>query len=421
MLTLSQMPQPDQVLQPQYFGRFRCLGAECEDTCCDGWGILIDRATFEKYQGEQTRNPLAPYGALGELVEINPAGSSSADYAKIRLSGTRCPALADGMCSVQQAHGEPWISDMCSSFPRIFNRVGAVTERSLHLSCPEAARLVLLDPEAMVFEELKVESAADRPNMVSTADDPAGCLQSARTAMVRILKERSRPVWLRMAALGLAVDRFADLEIERAPAVLEEYGDALAQGLLDGILRQEMNLPASQLETVLELVVARIGAEYTSPRFLDCYRDFMRGLEWTGESTMEQLAARYSQANRTGLEPFLEARPWLVENYLINYVIRSWFPWGRRLPDQKLTLDRSGASIRNAWLLMATHYGVIRTLLIGMSAAYEGGLTDEYAVKLVQSCTKVFQHSGSVAASMLDFLARQPGDPFRNAIALMAD
>jgi lysine-N-methylase len=139
-----------EVLQPQYFKHFRCTGAECEDTCCDGWGIIIDRETYEKYQDPGLG--LIAGAKLSSLVEINAAGSSATDFAKIRLAGTRCPALSEGLCCIQESLGEPYLSDTCSSYPRVRTVANGVLEQSLHLSCPEAARLVLTNPGSMMFQ-----------------------------------------------------------------------------------------------------------------------------------------------------------------------------------------------------------------------------------------------------------------------------
>src|ERR1035438_6884142 len=129
------------VRQPQCFDRFHCTSADCEDTCCIGWEVLVDRETYEKYQGL----PSHRIGdvALSTLVDSNPARSSVRNYARFRLQGSRCPALHQGLCSIQQTLGEPFIPDLCSTYPRVLNAIGGALERSFHLSCPEAARLLL--------------------------------------------------------------------------------------------------------------------------------------------------------------------------------------------------------------------------------------------------------------------------------------
>jgi len=37
---------------------------------------------------------------------------------------------------------------------------------------------------------------------------------------------------------------------------------------------------------VLELIVARVTSDVNPPRFLDYYKEFMDGIQWTSKSTM---------------------------------------------------------------------------------------------------------------------------------------
>lgn len=34
---------------PVYFEEFKCIGGKCEDSCCIGWNIDIDKVTFKRY------------------------------------------------------------------------------------------------------------------------------------------------------------------------------------------------------------------------------------------------------------------------------------------------------------------------------------------------------------------------------------
>jgi len=38
------------LIRPEYAEQFRCIGPACEDSCCVGWRVDIDQATYEKYQ-----------------------------------------------------------------------------------------------------------------------------------------------------------------------------------------------------------------------------------------------------------------------------------------------------------------------------------------------------------------------------------
>ncbi len=144
------MPIPAKWLQPRSYHAFRCIGADCEDTCCVGWIVNIDKDTYDAYQLSDDPE-LGP--RLHELVTINPAGTSDESYAHVTLSGSACPFLSEGLCAIQKKLGERYLSIMCGRYPRGMNMVDDVLQRSLDLSCPEAARIVLLDPDPMQFDE----------------------------------------------------------------------------------------------------------------------------------------------------------------------------------------------------------------------------------------------------------------------------
>jgi lysine-N-methylase len=413
------MPNVRTVRQPQYFERFRCLGSDCEDTCCDGWGIVVDRETYEKYQ-----NPLIqriPGESLSSLVEINPAATSSVNYAKFRLAGTRCPALEGGLCSIQQVLGEPYIADLCSSFPRVLNVTSEAIEKSLHTSCPEAARLILLDPEAMILHESAEEKLPHRSGSLTMIGDASGdYLKEVRRLAIEVIKDRSRPLWQRIVSLGYAIERLSSTGGAARARILEDHLRNLRAGLFDDVLNQQEAAPALQIEMVLELIVARIGTDYTSSRFLECYREFMQGLSWTAESSMDDLAIRYQSACHAYFLPFVRAREHFFENYLANYIFRTYFPW-RRKPGQVPAIDGSREAMTDAFLLLAVHYAIIRTVMIGMAALHKDELNVDHALKLVQSYSKAFLHSTSFDDAALEFLKKNPDDPIRKAAVLVMD
>ena len=35
--------------KPHYYDKFSCTAAQCPDTCCAGWQIVIDENSLEKY------------------------------------------------------------------------------------------------------------------------------------------------------------------------------------------------------------------------------------------------------------------------------------------------------------------------------------------------------------------------------------
>ena len=353
-------------------------------------------------------------------MTLHPASTSSSDFAKIQLDGIRCPAFRDGLCSVQQSFGEPYIPDMCSTFPRVLNLVDGVLERSLNLSCPEAARLVLTPPGAMTFQNVAGEQAAHRTgshSVISTAHYEG--LNEIRALVIELLLERSRPLWKRLAALGYALEGLATQA--SGVASFRKFLDGFRQGDFDDIPESTFEDHELQLEVVMELIVSRISSEYTSPRFLQCYGEFIRGLDWTMESTMQDVIGNYRAAFLKFWSPFVSRHEHALENYLVNYAFRTLFPFGRKDPDQKLAITVERVSIWNEYTLLVTHYAMIRTLLIGMSGLFGEALGVDHLVRLIQSYTKTFQHSDAFALKAIQLL-RDKGikDP-RTIVSLTSD
>jgi lysine-N-methylase len=266
------------------------------------------------------------------------------------------------------------------------------------------------------------ESLADRVGSLTVITGAADeNVNRVRLLMIEVIRETSVPLWQRIVSLGLAVDRIAGVDSTTAVGKLKNHLIALKQGLLQGIFASLRADPAFQLETVLKLVVARLGADYTPPGFVDCYREFMRGLEWTNESTMEELASRYHRASEDCLLPFLHRHEHLLENYLANYIFMTIFPYRRRLPNQTFAIDSGRESMQEAFLLLATHYAIVKTLFVGIAALHQQNLDIRHAIKLVQSYSKAFLHYSSFETLATQHLGKNVQNPSRIVAALVMD
>lgn len=408
------MLPPATRLQPRSYRAFRCIGADCEDTCCIGWAVNVDRPTYESYQ----RCDHPELGAsLRGLVTINAANNGDDNYARITLSGAGCPFLSEGLCSIQKKLGEQYLSKMCAFYPRVMNLVDDVLHCSLHLSCPEAARLVLLDSNPMQFDAEPHQQEGSRFGnlaVLSTSsalytDKPYQHYREVRSLVISILQTRAYALWQRLAILGSLCDQLHETAAagrqDETPQVLQGYRDAITRGLFGQSLGQLRAQPAAQLEINVELIVGRIGSDYTSPRFLECYKEFMAGLDWTADSTMEGLGLGYAQAYAQYYAPFMSQHEYMLEHYLVNYVHGSLFPFGPQESTQNLGVLHVVDSISKQYMLMAVYYSIIKTVLIGMAGFYKDEFGAAHVIKLVQSCAKTFEHSVAFPARAFEILS----------------
>ena len=81
------------ILIPEYMKEFQCIGSVCEDTCCAGWQVTVDKGTFQKYRN--TRQPDLK-GMLKENVKRNRTSTSDESYARIVMDRSGNCTMLDG-------------------------------------------------------------------------------------------------------------------------------------------------------------------------------------------------------------------------------------------------------------------------------------------------------------------------------------
>ncbi|MGY0216845.1 flagellin lysine-N-methylase [Endozoicomonadaceae bacterium StTr2] len=177
------------VLYPKFYQDFSCIGPECEHHCCQNWLITIDRKTYKAYKKSKDL-------VLRDITEnrmSRPRNQTDGHYRRIDLKEDgSCPLQnKDGSCYIHSNHGPKMLSRTCQTYPRIVTRLVDRMEPTLTLSCPEAARKVLLDPSAMMFDAGGVLSG----NMPFTrVDEVPGQFDLIRqTAFQAVLGEKESP------------------------------------------------------------------------------------------------------------------------------------------------------------------------------------------------------------------------------------
>lgn len=177
---------------PDYYEKFKCIADRCEDTCCAGWEIDIDDASYAYYQsvggefGRKLRQQIQEYGRENE--------DAYERHGFILQKGKRCPFLdADNLCVIYQKLGEDALCEVCTDTPRNFLEYGGAREISLSVSCPEAGRLLYGSREAVRFVESEVEGELDFGESEEELAF-AETIRWARDQAIRILQNRTYPV-----------------------------------------------------------------------------------------------------------------------------------------------------------------------------------------------------------------------------------
>jgi len=127
-----------EVFYPKYYKDFICIASACPDSCCKEWSVDLDDDAAAFYRSLP--------GALGD--RLRQVLQDTEDGTVMTIENGRCPMWRqDGLCQIQAELGHDALCKTCREFPRLTHDYGDFLELGLELSCPEAARLILDNPD----------------------------------------------------------------------------------------------------------------------------------------------------------------------------------------------------------------------------------------------------------------------------------
>jgi len=381
------MAKSIEVLRPKYASQFRCIGPDCEDTCCQGWAIRIDKQTYKSYK---YCPDLSLRSELVKHVSRNRSNPSEENYAMIKLNEKGiCPLLdPEGLCRPQRRMGEEYLSVTCYTFPRLYRKVNGTVEMALTLACPEAARLILLNPERMEFDNLvdtlprfgqgQTEFNSDEFRFKYKAERYFWPL---RVFTISLLQNRTYPVWQRLTILGFFFRELQELDpkSDGIPALIERYTRLINEGLFLDELEAIPALYDFQVNILNQIIQYRLVGNNVTPKFSESFLKVSAALGLGPDAELAKAVAKYQIAFETYYRPFMDEREYILENYLTNYVFMRCFPFG----DSRLF---------DHYVLLIIHYSIIKMFLIGLAGYYKEDLTIEHIVQLISAYSRNIEH-----------------------------
>jgi lysine-N-methylase len=421
---LSALPTP----AARYADSFRCIGAECEDSCCQGWKIPIDPAALDRYHSlpasplkSQIIAAIAPAPARGTDALSTSASTSAmpSPPSILRMNDdNRCPLLTQGnLCSIHAQLGEQFLPSVCASYPRVQRQLGPIAETALALSCPEAARLVLLGP-AILSPSMPSPSILS-PSILDSAPPPQPALSGEhsestsaapdyfaeiRSTTLALIGAQNIPLWQRLFLLCLLCHRLDSIESGQIradiPRYLADFRAAAASGSLAPQMESTPFDPEAQLDAVLRLAGLMLHRSRVTPRFAECIAAFTSGIGNGPSATLATLTDAYTVAYRQWFAPFERLHPHVLENYLVNLVVLNRFPFGRASdssgpPSSSPLLSGSsiaGPSKSREFARLAAQFALTRGLLIGVAGHHRERFSTEHVVHTVQTVSRHFDH-----------------------------
>lgn len=383
------------LIRPTYGGRFRCIGPACEDSCCWGWRVAVDQASYEKYQALADGDLRA---AIDTHIVRAPEAKDQAvppnEYAQIHmLPNGACPLLTpENLCRIQAEIGEDYLCTVCKTYPRTCRAIDELKEESLSLSCPEAARFILLDPKLM-------ESKEPGYHHITWDDRPSAPVRlvryfwAIREFAIRLVLNRDYPLWQRLFLLGYFSRRLDALDRGELKSTFPQFLDGFSQAVRAGSLRSAMETIQPDLATQLSMVLLLVNLRtkdlhYVAPRLRETLQAFLEGVKHAPGVALEAQIARYQDGYADVYLPFFSKHPYILENYLVNQIFRSNFPFCKNSSQQQQPQE-----FEKGYASLVTQFALIKGVLIGISGYYGEAFSADHVVKAVQALSKHFEHT----------------------------
>lgn len=357
------------VKMPDYYRRFHCIGTACADNCCHSWPIEIDKQHYLQYKAEKNPEFADMCGIILHRIKKD---ATDQRYARMSLDAAgRCGFQdADGGCRIIRLLGENCLSNTCAIYPRrknVFSQ--GIWELSLGMSCEEAVRIGVLEPETVTFVTETMDFSEENPlfQTVPTGIGPKGQLaeppswgNSLRTVCISLMQMRQFRIPERIAAIFLLMRRLDKLAVggQEAEIPLEtiRFLRILEKGGLDGFLASLQNNRDMQL-AALRVPIGHLVAgrqSEASSHFLSFLVPHLEE-DAAGNRYAGRAAAQALQEQISRMESVLQKYEVWIENYLVNYLFSTLFPFFYR---------SSGYSFEEQGLLLIQQYALLRCLLV---------------------------------------------------------
>lgn len=160
---------------PTFYRDFKCIANRCTDSCCIGWEIDIDSATYDKYR------------LMPESFQKNIAVCDGVAHF-VLTQDERCPFLQkDGLCKIILEHSEDMLCDICREHPRFYEWYGEYKDAGVGLCCEEAVRLLLESEKPLEYESVETQEISDD----DTPEDICKSVFELRKSLFSIINDRS--------------------------------------------------------------------------------------------------------------------------------------------------------------------------------------------------------------------------------------
>lgn len=382
---------------PEYMKKFSCVGPNCTDTCCAGWDVNIDEATFNKYENSSDN--------LRALVKDkyirNTIPDDSFNYGFMIIDEqNNCPFLNKNMlCDIHGSCGEDNLSITCKRYPRVFNIIDDIYEKSGLPSCREVCNKAFLNKEKMEFiewEEDLDEDAVEIRRMIdseafSGTDSLLQYFWDIRIISINIMQNRDFSIEER---LNILKNFYTELELLREEALsnTKDYYDI--EMLLERFGNDSIDFDSLKGEAFVEntsfydsILNDDIFNKVIGTR-LKAYLSNLRKNILSIEDNFNNInfnsidKINLSDSNKVSSKYFeLSNYSYIFENYLVNQIFKNIIPFNR------------GDNLNESIKILINSYRIIKGYLLCSYEYSHEVTTENQIITIIQALSKDTEHN----------------------------
>jgi lysine-N-methylase len=241
-----------------------------------------------------------------------------------------------------------------------------------------------------------------------------------RSAAIELVLDRAYPLWQRLFLLGILCRRLDEIvsgELQSdIPSFLAGFERAVASGSLRRAMEKQPADRKAQLDAVLRLAGMLLHKSVVLPRFVGCIQAFATGIGNGPTATLESLTAQYKLSHNRYFAPFFQRNPQILENYLVNTIVRCQFPFGR-----DAIKNGSTPLMTKEFALLTAQFALMKGLLIGVAGFHREQFSAEHVVHTVQAAAKHFDHHPEFLRLAYELLVESRLDGAQGMAILLRD
>lgn len=408
------MQKKTPVLQISQALNFVCTGTDCEDTCCSGWAIPVDKITLEKWKNHP-KFPSIKHGLhIVDNEKSTPACSAHLKQEQaLQRSYPTCVFLDENkLCSLQNELSHDFLSHTCRKYPRVESSIDGINEMSLDLSCPESARLQLKEKKGLTLELVEVvEEPGPFYKAITVNEVNSLSIEEKlhlRMFSLKIVQNRNFTISNRLILLGLFAHSLQNAIQENKEIIpfTEEF-EAFLNSSSDLDVLQLFDNPDSFQHKVafLTLLVNTIKPYAKRHAVYNSY--FSKWIE--GISYNETNNSIYDIAYENCRQKFIAefSFDYIMENYLFVKVFSEQFP----------ILNKP---ILEEFFNIALSYCLIREHIIGQYQE-NTNVDEETVIKIIQSYSRNHEHTIELQMKLHSILKDHKIDSLAHFCILIKD